>query len=165
MGDVGPIVMRDRETLGRDGFVSVLVLIDSETGELVEPPEVISRGFVFLRDASELIEMAQELIAEVVREHKRGSLTVAIQDALSKMFYSETKRRPMTFAFVREVSMAGERRLARCPAEAARSGLGRSQTWDATETFACSISLGTCRAHCMLGTSQARISDLWRRGV
>ena len=106
VGDVGPIVMRDRETLGRDGFVSVLVLIDSETRELVEPPEVISRGFVFLRDASELIEMAQELIAEVVREHKRGSLTVAIQDALSKMFYSETKRRPMTFAFVREVSMA-----------------------------------------------------------
>ena len=106
VGDVGPIVMRDRETLGRDGFFSVLVLIDAETGELVEPPEVISRGFVFLRDASELNEMAQQRIAEVVREHQRGSLTVAIQDALSKLFYTETKRRPMTFAFVREVSLA-----------------------------------------------------------
>ena len=106
VGDVGPIVMRDREILARDGFVSVMVLIDADTGELVEPPEVVSRGFVFLRDAAELIEMAQNLIADVVRSHTRGNLTSAIQDALSKMFYNETKRRPMVFAFVREVQGA-----------------------------------------------------------
>jgi|AMZC01.1.fsa_nt_AMZC01001093.1_4 ribonuclease J len=103
VGDVGPIVMRDRESLGRDGFVSVLVLIDPHTRELLEPPEIISRGFVFWRDATELMIMAQELIAEVVRTHKQGNLTLAIQDALAKLFYTETKRRPMTFAFVREV--------------------------------------------------------------
>jgi ribonuclease J len=103
VGDVGPIVMRDREVLGRDGFVSVLVLIDSQTGELAEAPEIISRGFVYLREASELIEMAQQLIAEVVATHTKGNLTSAIQDALSKMFYNETQRRPMTFAFVREL--------------------------------------------------------------
>ena len=103
VGDVGPIVMHDREILGRDGFVSVLVLIDKETGELIEPPEIISRGFVYLREADELLEMAQEVIADVVATHKKGSLTNAIQDALSKMFYNETQRRPMTFAFVREL--------------------------------------------------------------
>jgi ribonuclease J len=103
VGDVGPIVMRDRETLGRDGFVSVLVLIDGQTGELAEPPEIISRGFVYLREADELLDMAQDVIANVVTSHQKGNLTVAIQDALSKMFYNETQRRPMTFAFVREV--------------------------------------------------------------
>jgi mRNA degradation ribonuclease J1/J2 len=47
--------------------------------------------------------MAQDVIAEVVRTHTSGSLTTAIQDALARLFYNETKRRPMTFAFVREV--------------------------------------------------------------
>lgn len=103
VGDIGPIVLHDRESLGRDGFVSVLVMIDKKTGELVEPAEIISRGFVYLRDASWLIEMSQKLIEEVVRSHTKGNLTNAIQDALSKMYYNETKRRPMTFAFVREV--------------------------------------------------------------
>jgi len=103
VGDVGPIVMRDREILARDGFVNALVLIDADTGELLEPPEIISRGFVFLRDAADLIAMAQSVIADVVRSHKSGNLTIAVQDALSKMFYNETKRRPMVFAFVREV--------------------------------------------------------------
>ena len=103
VGDVGPVVMRDREVLSSDGFVSVLVLVNAETGELVEPPEFISRGFVYLREASELIEMAQDVIAEVVRTHPSGNLTSSIQDALAKLFYNETQRRPMTFAFVREV--------------------------------------------------------------
>jgi len=103
VGDVGPIVMRDREILGRDGFVTALVLVDKNTRELVEPPEIISRGFVYLREATDLIEMAQELIEDVVADHSKGNLTTAIQDALAKMFYNETKRRPMTFAFVREV--------------------------------------------------------------
>jgi ribonuclease J len=103
VGDVGPIVMRDREILARDGFVTALVLIDQETGELIETPEIISRGFVFLREASALIEMAQVLIEDIVATHKSGSLTNAIENGLAKLFYNETKRRPMTFAFVREV--------------------------------------------------------------
>jgi ribonuclease J len=103
VGDVGPIVMRDREVLSRDGFVNVLVLIDADTGQLAEPPEVISRGFVFLRDAEELIEMAQQRIAEVVAEFEGTNYARKIEDALSKFFYNETKRRPMVFAFVREV--------------------------------------------------------------
>jgi ribonuclease J len=103
VGDIGPIVMRDREVLGRDGFVTAMVLIDKETGELVGKPEFISRGFVFLREATELIEQAQCVIAEVVGTHKNGDLTSAVEDALAKMFYNQTKRRPMTFAFVREI--------------------------------------------------------------
>ncbi|MBN2306076.1 MAG: ribonuclease J [Anaerolineae bacterium] len=103
VGDVGPIVMHDREILARDGFLNALVLINKATGELIESPEIISRGFVFLRDAEDLIEMAQNLIGDVVARHKKGNLTKEIEDALYKMCYNETKRRPMTFAFVREV--------------------------------------------------------------
>ena len=103
VGDVGPIVMRDREILGRDGFVTALVLVDKDTRELVETPEIISRGFVYLREATNLIERAQDLIEEVVTDHNQGNLTTAIQDALARMFYNETKRRPMMFAFVREI--------------------------------------------------------------
>lgn len=103
VGDVGPIVMRDREILGRDGFVAVQVLIDRETGELVERPEFISRGFVYLREAADLVASAEHVIEEIVATQPDGDLTHAVQDALSRLFYNETKRRPMTFAFVREV--------------------------------------------------------------
>lgn len=103
VGDVGPIVMRDREILGRDGFVAVQVLIDRDTGELVERPEFISRGFVYLREAADLVASAEHVIEEIAVTNTDGDLTRAIQDALSRFFYNETKRRPMTFAFVREV--------------------------------------------------------------
>lgn len=103
VGDIGPIVMRDREILARDGFVIAIVLIDQDTGQLVEAPEIISRGFVYLRDANELIDGARRLIEEMVDAHSNGSLANEIQDALSKLFYNQTQRRPMTFAYVREV--------------------------------------------------------------
>ena len=103
VGDIGPMVMHDREILGRDGFVSVLVLIDEQTGELVEPPEILSRGFVYLRDADELLDMAESVIADVVTTSKKSKLAVAIQDALAKLFYNETQRRPNDFAFVRAI--------------------------------------------------------------
>lgn len=103
VGDVGPIVMRDREILGRDGFVTVQVLIDRDTGELAERPEFVSRGFVYLREAADLVTAAEHVIEEIIATTNGGDLTRAIQDALSRLFYNETKRRPMTFAFVREV--------------------------------------------------------------
>ena len=103
VGDVGPIVMRDRETLARDGFVTALVLIDANTNDLIEPPEIITRGFVYVRDAADLIELAQNCIADAVARHTKGDLTSTVESALAKMFYNETQRRPMVFAFVREV--------------------------------------------------------------
>ncbi|MBI5960481.1 MAG: ribonuclease J [Chloroflexi bacterium] len=103
VGDIGPIVMRDRENLGRDGFVSVMVLLDQKTGELAEPPDIVSRGFVYLRESSWLVEMSNQVITDIVRSRPGGNLTTAIQDGLAKLYFNETKRRPMTFAYVREV--------------------------------------------------------------
>src|SRR5690606_13529451 len=55
VGDVGKAVMRDREVLARDGFMMVVVNVDSDTGQVIGDPEIISRGFIYLRDADELI--------------------------------------------------------------------------------------------------------------
>ena len=103
IGDVGPIVMRDREVLASDGFVSVLVLVDEATGGLYEEPEFISRGFVFLRESEDLLDRAQDVVAETVASFQGTNLTRKVEDALSKFFYNETKRRPMVFTFVREI--------------------------------------------------------------
>jgi ribonuclease J len=103
VGDVGPIVMHDREILARDGFVTVLVLLDEETGELIEPPDIISRGFIFLREAGDLLDMAKDRVEEIIGTYRGDNPTKAVEDGLSKLFYNETKRRPMVFAFVRYI--------------------------------------------------------------
>jgi ribonuclease J len=105
VGDIGPAVMRDREILGRDGFVIVNVLVDRDTHELLADPEIISRGFVFLREATNLLEGAQHTIRTVTGSNGRSSarkLREEIERSLDKYFYNETKRRPMIFALVNE---------------------------------------------------------------
>jgi ribonuclease J len=66
VGDVGPAVLRDREILARDGFVVVIVQRDAETGQLRQLPDIISRGFVFLRDSEELLAEASDLVQDLV---------------------------------------------------------------------------------------------------
>lgn len=105
VGDIGPAVMRDREILGRDGFVIVNLLVDRDSHELVAQPEIISRGFVYLREASDLMEGAQNTIRNVTSSNGRSptrKLREEIERSLDKYFYNETKRRPMIFALVNE---------------------------------------------------------------
>jgi ribonuclease J len=105
VGDVGPAVMRDRETLARDGFVLVNTKIDRNTRQVIGEPEIITRGFVYLREAEELIANARETVRRTVSQHPvaNGRTQDIVQEALGKMFYNETKRRPMVFAFINEV--------------------------------------------------------------
>jgi ribonuclease J len=105
VGDIGPAVMRDRETLARDGVVVVNAVISSRTREVLADPEIISRGFVFLRDADDLMDSARQTIRRVLQQNPsaNGNKYELVQDALGKLFYNETKRRPMIFAFVNEV--------------------------------------------------------------
>lgn len=108
VGDIGPAVMRDREILGRDGFVIVNLLVDQDTHELLADPEIISRGFVFLREAANLLEGAQQTIRTVTSSNGRSStrkLSEEIERSLDKYFYNETKRRPMIFALVNEAQV------------------------------------------------------------
>jgi len=107
VGDIGPAVLRDREVLARDGFVLVIVTLDSETGELLAEPEIISRGFVYLPEAEELFAEARHRIRQVLQESdgqtSMRKRTEKVENALKTIFQQETKRRPMIFVHLNAV--------------------------------------------------------------
>lgn len=109
VGDVGNIVLRDRKILSQDGLIVVVVTIDSETGELVAGPDIISRGFVYVRESEDLIERMKEvakLAVSKVDEKKKNDWSTKkglIKDRLKDFIYEKTKRRPMILPIIVEV--------------------------------------------------------------
>ena len=104
IGDVGNVVLRDRHLLADDGFVVAVVAIDADTGELVEGPDIITRGFVYLPDAGEMMDEAAHTIVEALKHGSFGPATSGkIKDSLAEFLYSRTKRRPMILPVVMEV--------------------------------------------------------------
>lgn len=106
VGDIGRAVMKDREILARDGFLMVVATVDSDTGDLIGEPEIISRGFVYLRDANELMNSIKYTTTQTLlsmRQSRNGKRRERLQDSLAKMLYNETKRRPMVFTVINEV--------------------------------------------------------------
>jgi ribonuclease J len=103
IGDVGEVVLRDRHLLSRDGFVVVVVALDEVTGDLIEGPDIISRGFVYMRDAEDLIEQAKSLVIEALANGHRDTANTLIRDTLAEFLYRQTRRRPMIFPVVLEV--------------------------------------------------------------
>ena len=99
VGDIGPTVMREREALARDGFVVVHLHLDGESGKLHEEPEIVSKGFVFVRDAEQLFEDARTKIDHLAASANGAHLEELVENELSKYFYAETRRRPMVFVF------------------------------------------------------------------
>ena len=105
VGDVGPVVIKDRETLGRDGIVIVNAVFDRDRQQVIGEPEIITRGFVFQKDAEALLLNARHTVRRVLDQHAaaNGRKTDLVQEALSKLFYGETRRRPMIFVFVNQI--------------------------------------------------------------
>jgi ribonuclease J len=103
IGDVGDVVLRDRHLLSRDGFVVVVVALDEASQEIIEGPDIISRGFVYMRDAEELIEEAKSLVIEALTNGHRDTASALIRDTLADFLYQRTRRRPMIFPVVLEV--------------------------------------------------------------
>jgi len=104
VGDVSPEVLRDREVLSRDGFVVAIVQRDSETGQVQGRPEIITRGFVFEREAEDLLVGAEDAVVNTVKANHASGKTLRdkVKDALSEYLYRETKRRPMVIPVVLE---------------------------------------------------------------
>jgi ribonuclease J len=96
VGDIGPSVVREREALARDGIVLVNLSIDRDTSHLREEPEIITRGFIIVRDADVLMAGMSKLIRETVRRGN-GDLKEDLRNTLMSYIYNETKRRPMIF--------------------------------------------------------------------
>ncbi len=109
VGGVGQIVLRDRKVLSQDGILMVVLTIDKETGQPVAGPDIVSRGFVYMRDAEELLESARlrVLDAFVGLENHGGSDWSFVKDkikhTLSEFLYEKTHRRPMILPVVMEV--------------------------------------------------------------
>ncbi len=104
VGDVGNVVLRDRHLLSRDGFVVVVLAVDADTGEVLEGPDIITRGFVYIREAGNLIEeAAQQVLQALERGGPKAALNTKIKDTLSEFLYNQTKRRPMILPVVMEV--------------------------------------------------------------
>jgi ribonuclease J len=104
VGDVGNVVLRDRHLLSKDGFVVVVVAVDADTGEVVVGPDIITRGFVYIRESEDLIGGAASCVREAL-EHggPRAVASTKIKDSLVEFFYEQTKRRPMILPVVMEV--------------------------------------------------------------
>ncbi len=92
VGDIGPVVLRDRETLAENGFLLALVRLDGETGKPIARPEIISRGFIYLRDSAELIAQAKAVVPHALPAKKPVE---AIRKALTDFVDKETGRQPM----------------------------------------------------------------------
>ena len=105
VGDVGRAVIRDREILARDGFLIVSVNINRKTKQMVGKPEIISRGFVYLRDANELMQSIESKVKNVLDSNRsaNGRTASLLEDGVSELLYNETRRRPMVFSIVNEV--------------------------------------------------------------
>lgn len=109
VGDVGSIVLRDRKHLAEDGLIVVVCTIAQGDGHVVSGPDVVSRGFVYVRESEPLIEEAKELVNHVLETcsanniHDWGTLKTKIKDELSRMLYDRTKRSPMILPIIMEV--------------------------------------------------------------
>lgn len=109
VGDVGSIVLRDRKHLSQDGLIIVVVTIESVSGAIVAGPDIVSRGFVYVRESEQLMDDAKKVISSVLEEcSQRGikewsSMKLAIRDELSSYIYKKTKRSPMILPVIMEI--------------------------------------------------------------
>jgi len=109
VGDVGSVVLRDRKHLAEDGLVIITVTMDSATGEVVSGPEVISRGFVYVKEAEQLFDDVREVACDTLeRCYDRGvsdwnSIKVRLRDDTSRFLYEKTKRNPMILPIIMQI--------------------------------------------------------------
>lgn len=106
VGDVGNIVLRDRQMLSQDGLIIVVLNLSQETGGIISDPDIISRGFVYVRENEELLQTLKELVKVEINdlEEKEWSTVKAIvKNKLQKYIFKKTKRDPMILPIIVEV--------------------------------------------------------------
>ena len=110
VGDVGEIVLRDRQTLSKDGMFVVVAIIDSKTGKVRNSPDIISRGFVYLRESKQLLGETRKKVIEIVNKSTGSGGAVNwsyvkdnIRNRIGDFLYAKTKRRPMILPVIIEV--------------------------------------------------------------
>lgn len=108
VGDVGNIVLRDRKLLSQDGILMVVVTLSKQNGTIVSGPDMVSRGFVYVRESEELMEESIKLVTltlnRCMTENKSewSTLKTSVRDALGRFLYDQTRRRPMILPIIME---------------------------------------------------------------
>ncbi|MCH5257235.1 MAG: ribonuclease J [Lachnospiraceae bacterium] len=109
VGDVGNVVLRDRQHLAEDGIIIVVMALDSYNSQLVSGPDIVSRGFVYVRESDELLDEARHLVDEAIEgclskgQTDWGKLKSTIKDVLGDFVWKKTQRRPMILPIIMEV--------------------------------------------------------------
>ena len=112
VGDVGSVVLRDRKRLGEDGLIIVTLTLDRDTGEILAGPDIVSRGFVYVREAEDMLEAARQIARKTVQasvsDNKRDwqNLKTKIKDAVGSYLFGLTKRSPMVLPIIEEIAKA-----------------------------------------------------------
>lgn len=111
VGDVGGIVLRDRKLLSEDGLIIAVAALNSKTGEILAGPDVVSRGFVYVRESEDLMAGAKQVCRQALSAASNGdggrewvNLKQAVRDQLGGYLYSKTKRRPMILPILQDIS-------------------------------------------------------------
>lgn len=109
VGDVGNIVLRDRKLLSQDGILVVVVTLSKQDGAILSGPDIISRGFVYVRESEGLLEEANRIVTSTLQKlmndkvNEWASLKTNVKDALGRFLYEQTRRRPMILPIIMEV--------------------------------------------------------------
>ncbi|NOU93373.1 RNase J family beta-CASP ribonuclease [Paenibacillus sp. LMG 31456] len=109
VGDVGNIVLRDRKLLSQDGILVVVVTLSKQDGAILSGPDIISRGFVYVRESEGLLDEANRIVTNTLNRlmsenvNEWASLKTHVKDALGRFLYEQTRRRPMILPIIMEV--------------------------------------------------------------
>lgn len=109
VGDVGNIVLRDRQMLSQDGVFIVVIVMEKSTGRVIAGPDMVSRGFIYVRESGKLMDEAKKVIQQALDKCEAKEVTEwaviksSVRDALSKFIYGKTHRRPIILPIIQEV--------------------------------------------------------------
>ena len=109
VGDVGNIVLRDRRQLSQDGILIIVVTMDKASGKVVAGPDIVSRGFVYVRESEALMDEARERVKQALEKCEDGKVTEwatiksNVRDALGRYLFDKTRRRPMILPIIMEI--------------------------------------------------------------
>ena len=109
VGDVGNIVLRDRRQLSQDGILIIVLTMNKQTGEVLSGPDIVSRGFVYVRESEALMDEARERVEQALERCKDSNITEwaaiksNVRDALGRYLFEKTRRRPMILPIIMEV--------------------------------------------------------------
>ena len=109
IGDIGELVIKDRELLGADGVVVVIATIDKATKHILAGPEILTRGFIYVKDSTEMLKESVKIATDVINENTKSNyidytkVKNGIRDRLGKFFYQETECKPMILVVTQEI--------------------------------------------------------------